>query len=117
MASRKGIRYPEVIDLVTDDPVGEEVLLVVVEERPWSGDRSELELLQQKLNNYLRFALDGAMQEQFPEFVHLRPRIRLYSRYPLDVEVAEFVKRAEPVLLAEGVAFETRLFDELTQPS
>ncbi len=42
-------------------------VLMMVEERPWSGEDAQLFQLQEKLNAYLSFILDGEMAESYPE--------------------------------------------------
>lgn len=75
--AKNGIRYPGVIDLVTQGDEG--VRLVLVQTEPLaSGDA---EALQEKLNNYLSFALDGQLVAIYPEAVGkpIAIRVDLYA--------------------------------------
>ena len=66
---RRGVPHPEVIDLLTHDARSGQVELVMFEARPWSGDEAQLFELQEKMNAYLSFALDGEFAETYPQLV------------------------------------------------
>jgi hypothetical protein len=70
-----GLNDPSVIDLVMINAERSEVILIVVETEPWA-DRPDLNSLNQKLNSYLTFALDGAMESTYPEARGLGIRIQ-----------------------------------------
>lgn len=57
-----------VIDAIGIDETSGRVLLVIRHDDPWDGSDAQLYLLQEKLNAYLSFALDGEMAETSPEF-------------------------------------------------
>jgi hypothetical protein len=57
---------PEKIDLVTQDPAGG-ANLYVVQDQPWLDSKAETESLEQKLRTYANFALEGQMDEMYPE--------------------------------------------------
>ena len=67
------IAYPQSIDLITrsDDTIR----LVLVELRRMSED--EAPALQDKLNNYLGYVINGTLQAQHPESVGDSVRIRV----------------------------------------
>lgn len=58
---------PGVIDAIGIDETSGRVVMVIRHEAPWDGSDSQLYLLQEKLNAYLSFALDGEMAETFPD--------------------------------------------------
>jgi Family of unknown function (DUF6572) len=102
MSSRAGIAYPDVIDLVTEEPDGEWAL-IVVEEGDWTGSQDQLKRLQEKLNNYLKFALDGEMARLHPESKGKKVRIQLDLYSPPDPKTMRFIKRLEEAISAEGL--------------
>jgi uncharacterized protein DUF6572 len=57
---------PAKIDLVGRGADGT-VLLYIVQARPWSGSASEFASLQQKVNTYVSFALDGQLVATYPD--------------------------------------------------
>lgn len=60
------LAHPNVIDLVSHDPDTDTVTLSMVEERPWDQDGDLLLELQEKLNTYLAYALDGQLERDYP---------------------------------------------------
>jgi hypothetical protein len=57
-----------VIDAIGLDETSGRVHLVIHHDDPWDGSDAQLYLLQEKLNAYLSFALDGEMADSSPEF-------------------------------------------------
>ena len=57
-----------VIDALGIDETSGRVILVIRHDGPWEGSSAQLYLLQEKLNAYLSFALDGEMADAHPEF-------------------------------------------------
>ena len=56
------------VDLIGLDASGQEVVLTLIEERPWGSGDEQLVQLQEKLNSYLDYVLDGFMAEDYPEY-------------------------------------------------
>ena len=58
-----------VVDLVAHDPKTDQVALVIVEQRPWDSSRERLLQLQEKIHNYVGYALDGQFARMYPDLV------------------------------------------------
>ena len=103
--SGTGIAFPSVVDLVTEG--SESVHLVLVETRQL--EESDAPALQEKLNNYLSYALDGGLASQFPsaEGKHTVIRIDLYAQP--DVSIHEFVRKYSGALVEYGVSLEVNI--------
>lgn len=102
MNSRCGIRHPDVVDLVTN---GDDAFRLILVEEQELADNDALEL-QQKLNNYLGFALDGPLLERYPE-ASGKPiciRVDLYDQ-PSPF-ISEFLSQYAQAISGYGVAFE-----------
>lgn len=67
---------PRVVDLVTDDPATGEVVLVMLERRPWQGE-AQLRELEAKFNAYLEYVLGGHLARQYPEHAERPVRFQL----------------------------------------
>jgi hypothetical protein len=63
------------IDLVSVTADGSTVELHIVADAPWTGSDAELISLQQKINTYVGFALDGQLHATYPETKGLGWRI------------------------------------------
>ena len=59
---------PAVIDFLKFDAQAGRVHLVLFERKPWDLNSEQPFLLQEKLNAYLSFVLDGEMLEVYPAF-------------------------------------------------
>jgi hypothetical protein len=103
--SRTGIDFPCSVDLVTN---GDEfAVLILIETRPLVN-RDAL-ALQEKLNNYLSFALDGGLAAKFPACAG-KPaciRVDLYSQP--DEFILEFLRKFASFLVEHGVSLEVNI--------
>ena len=68
---------PKKVDLVGLSPDGTTVSLFIVVDCLWSGSDEQIESLQQKVHNYVAFALDGQMVATYPETEGLAWQIRI----------------------------------------
>lgn len=102
MSSRSGIAHPQVIDLVTED-LNDEWALIIVEVGDWNGSDEQLMKLQEKINNYLKFALDGEMARLYPEARGKGVRIQLDLYSEPDERTLRFIRRAEQAISSEGL--------------
>ena len=90
-----GLEHPGVLDALAHDTRADKVVLAMYEVRPWTGEELQLFQLQEKLNAYLSFILDGELQESFPDLaaksvgIQLRtPTIPMQKRLSLSVVFA-----------------------------
>jgi len=73
----RGVHNPKVVDLVTEDPGADEVVLVMLEERPWQAAPDQLRQLEDKFNSYLEYVLGGHLAQQYPQYEGRRVRFQL----------------------------------------
>jgi len=73
----RGVFNPRVIDLITLDEAADEVVLVMLEERPWGSDASQLRQLEAKFNAYLTYVLGGHLVQQYPDYADRGVRFQL----------------------------------------
>ena len=73
----RGVHNPQVVDLISRDDETGEVVLVMLEERPWGSDPEQLRQLEAKFNAYLGYVLDGHMIQQYPDYEGCRVRFQL----------------------------------------
>ena len=72
----RGVHNPRVVDLVTRDEGTGEVVLVMVEERPWQGE-AQLRQVEAKFNAYFEYVVGGHLATQYPQYAELPVRIQL----------------------------------------
>jgi Family of unknown function (DUF6572) len=73
----RGVHNPRVVDLVTEDAATGEVVLVMLEQRPWGSDPDQLRQLEDKFNSYLGYVLDGHMAAQYPQYAGKSVRFQI----------------------------------------
>ena len=61
----RGVFNPHVVDLISFDDASGEVVLSMLEERPWSGGDAQLREVEAKFNAYLEYVLGGRWNSLF----------------------------------------------------
>lgn len=101
-----GVENPRLVDLVLPDETVQRVTLVMFERRPWEAGMTQLKQIEEKINRYLGYALDGFLVEQYPAYEGWPVTIRLECAASPIGDAAEFVHAAANAIEAEGIAFE-----------
>lgn len=65
------------VDLITTDPARGEVVLAILEPRPWDGSDERLRQLEDKLNAYFGYVLDGFLARDYPDYDGMPVCVRL----------------------------------------
>ena len=104
-----GVQHPNVIDVVAHDATTDEVALVMHEARAWDGSDERLFQLQEKINAYLSFALDGEMAEAYPTLMGKAIRLQLECVSAPDVRTLEFIEMVRKQIGFQGIKFEIRI--------
>lgn len=102
----KGTEHAGVIDLLGFHHASGEVVLTMVETRPWAEGSPQLYQLQEKLNAYLSFILDGEMLEAYPQFAGKPVRVRLECATPPGPGEMAFLQHVHEQTGLQGIAFE-----------
>lgn len=79
-----GVANAAIIDLFAVDQKTGEVVLAMLEPRPWDDSDERLHQLQEKFNAYVSFLLDGEMVAAHPELAGKSVRIELRCDYMPD---------------------------------
>ena len=101
-----GIEQAHVIDSIVHDARTDEVILTMVERRPWDDSELQLFQLQEKFNAYVSFVLDGEMVEAYPAFAEKRVRLRLECIAPPTKTVRDFLNLIHEQLAFQGIEIE-----------
>jgi hypothetical protein len=107
-----GIEHTGVIDLLTQDAQTGLVTLGMVERRPWDGSKKQRYELQEKINAYLSFALDGEMAEAYPNLVGKPLQIRLDCVEAPDTETTHFLDYVRQQISFQGIALKLQLIGQ-----
>ena len=100
-----GSAYPNSIDLITQSE--EEVRLVIVEEEALDDEAALA--LQEKLNNYLSYALDGELLKQYPAISSKQVIIRVEFWARPTAFILEFLARYKEAVAEHQVPVEVTI--------
>ncbi|MDZ4816400.1 MAG: DUF6572 domain-containing protein [Verrucomicrobiota bacterium] len=107
--NKTGVENPAALDLMTFDPHTDSVVLVMTEMREWDGSDERLFQVQEKLNAYLSFALDGEMLETYPDAKGKRIVIQLGCSHEPDLKSLSFLKTLKMNLEKDQILFRVKL--------
>ena len=110
--SPRGVEHAHVIDIVADDARTGEAVLIMLEPRPWDGSERRLFELQEKINAYLSFALDGEMAEAWPALVGRPLRLQIDCVGMPDATVVEFLSVVREQIAFQSINLEVRVMGE-----
>ena len=108
MASRRGVEHAGIIDALVHDPETDLITLTMVEPRPWDGSDLRLFQLQEKVNAYLSFVLDGEMVEDYPALEGKKLRIQLDCATAPDGKTLKFLKVVRDQIAFQGIDLQVR---------
>ena len=98
-----------VIDALGIEEASGRVILVIRNEAPWDGSAAQLFLLQEKLNAYLSFALDGEMAGAYPDFAQRPVGLRIDCATPPDPRTLHLLGHVRRQLQFQDIAIEVRV--------
>lgn len=105
-----GIEHTDVIDVIAHDPSTDTVTLIMKEPRPWDGSDQQLFQLQEKINTYLSFALDGEMHEEYPQFKGKPVRLQLDCHALPDERTRYFLQQVRDQIAFQEIDLQVRVF-------
>jgi hypothetical protein len=100
---------PDTIDLVAETAEGN-VELWILRDQPWSGSDEEVGSLQQKIHNYVGYAVDGQLDRDYPELTGRTWSIVVCSRKGApDSRTAHVIETLQQRLPSHGGTLSHRL--------
>jgi hypothetical protein len=94
------------VDFVTIENATGNALLTISDHLPWATEEGRhLELLQEKINAYLRFIESGELVTKLPEARGRHLVINLVGEFPLSEQGMLFVERAAGAIKSAGFEF------------
>ena len=100
-----GVENPSIVDLIEVDPASGQVVLVMIERRMWDSDPRQLRQLEDKINRYLGYVIDGHLTTHYPQYKGQGVQVRLNCAEAPCGEAVAFVTAAERAVRAYGLAF------------
>ena len=100
-----GVQNPMVMDLITVDPDSGKVVLAMFERRAWGASAQQFRQIEEKINRYMGYVLDGFLAEQYPNYLGKGVQIRLDCAEPPHGDATAFVEAAKQAAEAHGLEF------------
>jgi hypothetical protein len=100
-----GVQNPKIMDLIELDSALDKVVLVMIERRAWDGGPQQFQQIEEKINRYLGYVLDGHLATHYPQYGGKRVRIRLDCVEEPRGDAIRFVRAADHAIRAEGLEF------------
>lgn len=101
-----GLEHPGVLDAFAHDTREDKLVLAMYERRSWEGGERQLFQLQEKLNAYLSFVLDGEMADAFPHLAGKPLEIQLRTVHEPDPAAWDLIRRIREQLGFQQIVFE-----------
>ena len=111
-ANAFGVENPRGLDALAFDGETGEAVLIMVEPRAWDGSEERLFQLQEKINAYLSFALDGEMTDAFPHLAGKPVRLQLDCATLPDSMTDHFIARVREQIAFQEMKFAVRVVGE-----
>ena len=109
-----GVQNPMLLDLITLDAASGKVVLAMFEPRPWAASPQQFAQIEEKINRYLGYVLDGFMAQQYPQYRGRGVILRLDCAHPPQGEALAFVEAARHSIEAHGLEWQINLTPPLT---
>ena len=103
---KSGLLYPDRLDAMAYDEHQKTVILAIFETRQWDLGDLQLLQLQEKLNAYASFILDGEMEETYPDLIDKKICIQLRTVHEPSDAVLAMAPRVREQLALQDIDFE-----------
>jgi hypothetical protein len=100
-----GVQNPKIMDLIRLDAANGNVVLVMYERRSWGLGAHQFKEIEEKINRYMGYVLDGFLTQQYPQYVGKNVEIRLECAHAPTPEVLPFIDAASRAARQYGLDF------------
>ena len=100
-----GVENPSIVDLIEVDPASGQVVLVMIERREWDSGPQQFGQIEEKINRYMGYVLDGYLTSHYPQYEGQSVQIRLNCAQAPCGKAVAFVTAAERAVRAHGLEF------------
>jgi hypothetical protein len=103
---------PEKIDVIGVDKKTGDVVLTISDHLGWEDEGSHLQILEQKLNSYLRFVENGEILEKYPAATGKPIVLRIVGLHPLTDRATRFYAEVADIVQGAGFTLQFELLQE-----
>ena len=101
----RGVHNPKVVDLIDFDPDRGEVVLSMIEERPWGSVPDQIKQIEDKFNSYLAYVLAGHLEREYPQYAGKRAVFQLECAQPPGRQQDAFLTAVANFAEGENIRF------------
>ena len=98
-----GVENAKVVDLISVDAASNKVVLTMIERRPWGASDRQFQQIEEKINRYMGYVLDGFLAEQYPQYEGKAVQIRLECAEEPHGDAVLFVQAAAHAAADHGL--------------
>jgi hypothetical protein len=98
-----GVENAKVVDLISVDAASGKVVLTMIERRPWGASDRQFQQIEEKINRYMGYVLDGFLVEQQPQYEGKAVQLRLECAEEPHGEAVLFVHAAARAAADHGL--------------
>lgn len=99
------VENPNIVDLIEVDPASGQVVLVMIERRLWDSGPQQFTQIEEKINRYMGYVLDGHLTTHYPQYEGKDVQIQLNCAQEPSGTAVAFVTAAEHAIRAHGLEF------------
>ena len=103
-----GLEDSHKIDIVTHDERSDEIVLIIQEPGRWTADAHQQLLLQDKIDTYVDYVLEGKLVEEQPMAEGKPVRIRAEFRGGVDKGALAYLKSIKRSLELQNIRFQVQ---------
>ena len=101
----RSVENPNVVDLIKVDPASGQFVLVMIERREWDNGPQQFSQIEEKINRYMGYVLDGHLTTHYPQYEGKRVQIHLNCAEAPSGKAEAFVTAAQRAIRAHGLEF------------
>ena len=100
-----GVENAKVVDLISVDPASDKVVLTMIERRLWGASDQQFQQIEEKINRYLGYVLDGFLADHYPQYEGKKVQLRLACAEEPHGDATLFVQGATRAAADHGLEF------------
>lgn len=100
-----GVQNATLMDLITFDAAADKVILAMFERRAWGASALQFQQIEEKINRYMGYVLDGFLVEHYPKYAGKRVQLRLDCAQEPHGPAIDFVTAAQHAIEEHGMEF------------
>jgi hypothetical protein len=106
----RGVHNPKVVDLIACDDATGEVVLTMIEPRPWGTVPDQIRQIEEKFNSYLGYVKGGMLERQYPQYAGAPVVFRLECAEAPRGQESTFLGAVQKFAGEEGFRFDVEVF-------